>query len=226
MASQHKIVKRWRRNGFVVTKTKRKGRKGKLTPEQIQWLINLDNLQSMRHLSLRKRCLVIKEHLGLERFDRESLRRIYLKHGVKYKRPDYRFWKSLAKNKQLKENQLQFVQNLGTIIHERAYDEVIYLDETKLDLQMKLAKCWLIHGMKLSMIKERGRSITVIGSISEERGLINSLIISENNNTLHFQKFLYGLKRKCKGRRVIIVLDNLRIHHAKLLKPAGSRWQA
>ena len=46
---------------------------------------------------------------------------------------------------------------------------------------MKLAKCWLTPGMKLSMIKERSPSITVIGAISEERGLIHSLIISENN---------------------------------------------
>ena len=109
------------------------------------------------------------------------------------------------------------MQNLGTIIHDKAYDEVIYLDETTVHLQMKLAKCWLTPGMKLSMIKERGPSITVIGAISEERGLIHSLIISENNNALHFQKFLYGLKHKCRGRRVIVVLDNLRIHHAKLL---------
>ena len=74
------------------------------------------------------------DHLGLERMDPMTLRRYYLRYGVKYKRPDYRFWKSMAENKQLKQNQLQFVQNLGTIIHERAYDEVIYLDETTVHL--------------------------------------------------------------------------------------------
>ena len=41
-------------------------------------------------------------------------------------------------------------------------------------MQMKLAKCWLSACMKLSMIKERGPSITVIGAISEERGLVHS----------------------------------------------------
>ena len=70
------------------------------------------------------------DHLGLERMDPMTLRRYYLRYGVKYKRPDYRFWKSMAENKQLKQNQLQFVQNLGKIIYERAYDEVIYLDES------------------------------------------------------------------------------------------------
>ena len=82
---------------------------------------------------------------------------------------------------------------------------------------MKLAKCWLTPGMKLAMIKERGPSITVIGAISQERGLIHSFIFKENNDATQFQHFLFGLKHKCRGKRVIVVLDNLRIHHAKML---------
>ena len=56
----------------------------------------------MSHMSLKKRCRVIMDHFGLATFDPMTLRRYYLKHGVKYKRPDYRFWKSMAENKQLK----------------------------------------------------------------------------------------------------------------------------
>ena len=44
---------------------------------------------------------------------------------------------------------------MGTIIKERAYDEILYVDETMFNVQMKVAKCWLSAGMKLSMIKER-----------------------------------------------------------------------
>lgn len=82
---------------------------------------------------------------------------------------------------------------------------------------MKLAKCWLTPGMKLSMIKERGPSITVIGAISEERGLVHTYITKENNDKTQFQHFLFGLKSKCAGRRVVVVLDNHPIHHARLL---------
>jgi transposase len=71
--------------------------------------------------------------------------------------------------------------------------------------------------MKLSMIKERGPLITVIGAISAERGLIHTQIYKENNNALHFQQFLFALKAKCAGRRVVVILDNLRVHHAKIL---------
>ena len=217
MASQHNIVKRWRQRGFVVTKTKREGRKRTLTPEQIQWLISIDTLQSMSHLSLRRRALLIKEQLGLEKFDSETLRTYYLKHGVKYKRPDYRFWKSIAENKELREKQLEFVHKLGTLLIERPYDEILYVDETTVHVQMKVAKCWLTPGMKLAMIKERGPSITVIGAISEERGLVHSYITKENNDKTQFQHFLLGLKNKCKGRRVVVVLDNHPIHHARVL---------
>ena len=82
---------------------------------------------------------------------------------------------------------------------------------------MKASKCWLAPGMKLSMIKERGPSIIVNGAISAERGLIHTQIFKENNNALHFQHFLYALKRKSAGRRVVVILENLRMHHAKIL---------
>ena len=109
------------------------------------------------------------------------------------------------------------MQQLGTPLVERLYDEILYIDETTFNVQMKVAKCWLSAGMKLSMIKERGPSITVIGAISEERGLVHSYITKENNDKMQFQHFLIGLKNKCKDRRVVLVLDNLPIHHAKLL---------
>ena len=99
----------------------------------------------------------------------------------------------------------------------RAYDEVVYVDETMVNVQIKASKCWLAPNMKLSMIKERGPSITVIGAISAERGLVHTQIFKENNNAQHFQQFLYALKARCPGRRVVVVLDNLRVHHAKIL---------
>ena len=103
------------------------------------------------------------------------------------------------------------------MIMNKSYDEIDYVDETTFHLWMKLSKCWLSPGMKLAMLKYRGPSITVIGAISQERGLIYSKVSEENNNALHFQDFLIGLKAKCQGKRVVVILDNLRIQHAKIL---------
>ena len=69
--------------------------------------------------------------------------------------------------------------------------------------------------MKLSLIKTRGPSITVIGAISKERGLVYFEVFVESNNSNLFLNFMQALKNKCEGRRVVVVLDNLRIHHSK-----------
>jgi transposase len=112
---------------------------------------------------------------------------------------------------------LEFVQTLGSYIQQKSYDEVLYVDETTFNMWQKTSKCWLSPGMKLHLLKKRGPSITVIGAISQERGLVHLELLDESNNASHFQHFLIGLKNKCSGRRVIMVLDNLRIHHAKML---------
>ena len=75
----------------------------------------------------------------------------------------------------------------------------------------------MTDGMKLTMMKNRGPSITVIGCISEERGLVHASVFAESNNADHFENFLIDLKKKCEGRRVVIILDNLRVHHSKKL---------
>ena len=43
---------------------------------------------------------------------------------------------------------------------------MVYIDEAIFHLWQKVPKCWLRPGMKLSMHKNRGPSITVIGAIS------------------------------------------------------------
>jgi hypothetical protein len=45
-------------------------------------------------------------------------------------------------------------------------------------------------GMKLSLIKSRGPSITVIGAISKERGLVHFEVFVENNNSNIFLNFM------------------------------------
>ena len=138
-----------------------------LNPEQIQWVTSIDTLQSMVHLSLKKRAMIVRDKYALETFDAMTLRRYYIKFKVKYIRPNYTYWKSFAEKNSLKEKQLAFLQQLGTVIHGKAYDEIVYIDETTFHLWQKLSRCWVTAGMKLSLIKNRGPSITVIGAISK-----------------------------------------------------------
>jgi transposase len=146
-----------------------------------------------------------------------TIRNYYIKYGVKYKRPDYKYYKCRAEEQELQQKQLEFAKELGTMIVDRAYDEIIYIDETTFHLWMKRGKCWVRPGMRMTLVNNRGPSITVIGAISEQRGLVHMHMISESNNTEHFEDFLLNLKAKCGGKRVVVALDNLKIHYAKRL---------
>ena len=119
-----------------------------------------------------------------------TLRRYYIKYKVKYIRPNYTYWKSFAEKKSLKLKQVAFVEQLGTLIHGKYYDEILYIDETTFHLWQKLSRCWVTAGMKLSLIKSRGPSITVIGAISKERGLVHFEVFVENNNSNIFLNFM------------------------------------
>lgn len=102
LSTQWKIIRRWRERGFVIVRHKRKGRQERLSKEQIDWLVDINTLQSMAHLNLRERSHIVKEKFGLEKFHLETLRLYYKRYGVKFKRPDYKFWKSQAENRELR----------------------------------------------------------------------------------------------------------------------------
>ena len=60
MCSQHKIIDRWRRRGFVIMMTKGKGRKPMMSQEQMEWLTSKEVLMGMSHLDLRRRAEEIR----------------------------------------------------------------------------------------------------------------------------------------------------------------------
>jgi hypothetical protein len=57
----------------------------------------------MSHLSLNKRAMIIREKFGLEKFNSMTLRNYYLRYGVKFKRPDFKYYRTLAEDQDLKE---------------------------------------------------------------------------------------------------------------------------
>lgn len=159
----------------------------------------------------------MRAKFGLQKFSYETLRSYYLKYGVKFKRPDYKYYRTLAENQELKEKQLVFVKNLATAMQDRAYDEILYMDETSVHIWHKASRCWVRPGMKMTMIKGQTPSITVIGAISMERGLVHYEVLEEHNNTDVFLNFMTALKSKCEGKKVLVVLDNHTIHYSKKL---------
>ena len=92
----------------MIRNEKPKGKKRSLTQEQIDWLVSTETLQSMSHLSLRKRIPIVRRELGLETLQHNTLRSYYLKYGVKSIKPDYSYYKSMAEQRSLQEKQMEF----------------------------------------------------------------------------------------------------------------------
>lgn len=186
-------------------KTRKDGRREKLNQDQIRWIIDNDTLESMSHLSLRKRADVIRERFNLRSFWYQTLQRYYHRYGVRYNKPNYKYWRSQAENNDLKGIQMDYVQKLVNHMQKKTFDEIIFIDETTCNLWQKTSKCWLSMGMKLRMLKFRGHSITIIGAISQERGLVHYELMAESNNSERYGNFLRALKMKCEGMKVLVV---------------------
>lgn len=76
----------------------------------------------------------------------------------------------------------------------------------------------MAKGMRLSLPDSRGSSLTLIGALSEARGLIHFEIVHGSNNAETFEHFVIGLKSKVEKPKTFVVLDNLSVHKAKAVK--------
>jgi hypothetical protein len=83
-----------------------------LNSEQIEWLTSKDTLDEMSHLSLKKRAMIMKEKFGIEKFTSATLRNYCVRYGVNFTKPDYKYYRTLAEDQELKERQLIFVKQL------------------------------------------------------------------------------------------------------------------
>ena len=57
-----------------------------------------------------------------------------MKFGVKYKRPDYKFWQTRAEINALRLKRIDFVENLANKMIAEEFEEIIYIDETTFNL--------------------------------------------------------------------------------------------
>ncbi len=197
--TQHSIIKRWlQRDLKVVSHSKNSGRKQLLTKEQQAYLANPKTLQDMRHLSLAQRAHNLKRFWDLRSFGTETLRKYYLRLGVRFKKPPlYYDTKNLNAGFILNQQQ-EFSRNLTSILMEQE-KEVIYIDETTFNLWQTPGRVWFKDGMALDIAKNRGQSISLLGALSISRGIVHYSCFKGSNNQHTFHRFIVELKRKCEG---------------------------
>ena len=171
--TQNFIIKRWLQRGQrVVSHAKNAGRKKVLSEEQQRYLVNPKTLQAMRHLSLVQRAEELRQQWRLPTLGKETLRRYYLRLGVHFKKPPHFYDTKTMQAAFILKHQQEFSRNLTSILMAQQR-EVIYVDETTFNLWMTPSKVWFKDGMTLHIAKHRGQSITLIGALSNQRGLLH-----------------------------------------------------
>ena len=60
--------------------------------------------------------------------------RYYRRHEIKFKRPDYRYWKNQTENEELRLKQYNYVREMTDHMEKNTYHEIVYIDETTFNL--------------------------------------------------------------------------------------------
>jgi len=113
-------------------------------------------------------------------------------------------------------------------MHEPATD-IIYIDETTFHLWMPPARVWIKRGMRVELPDQRGQSISMIGALSVHHGLALTHVFLGSNTVDSFLPFIQRLKRLHPFQKRIVVMDNLSVHHCKVVQQEFDgerfRWQ-
>lgn len=105
--------------------------------------------------------------------------------------------------------------------------QVFYQDEVHFKLTLSLIRAWFLKGGKSPEIKSPTDrfKMSIFGAMSKNGQLIT--LQNEVFNALTFKLFLEklvldaerGYTKQGKRKKILLVLDNARYHHAKLLQP-------
>jgi transposase len=98
------MIFRWRCAGKNLSNIKhvKKGR-WPLTHEMELWATSPHTLQEMAHLGLHARAHLIKERYELKSFSHSSVVRLFKKHGITYRKPQYSYSRKQAHHTALKQ---------------------------------------------------------------------------------------------------------------------------
>ena len=98
-------------------------------------------------------------------------------------------------------------------------DCILFADEAMIRDYQAIGRTWFLKGQQ-RIIPTFGKhqGVKLLGTLHYETGEI-FCIEEERYDAAVFLKFLKLLLEKYQGQRIVLILDNARIHHAKLLQP-------
>jgi putative transposase len=97
---------------------------------------------------------------------------------------------------------------------------ILYEDECSLSNTATLSYSWNIIGKqpKIKQKQNKRERQTLFGCVEPATGIVIAKR-TDKGNARTFKSFLIKAIKKYQGKKVIMILDNVRYHHAKMLKP-------
>ena len=104
-------------------------------------------------------------------------------------------------------------------------DRILFEDESMSRDYQAIANTWFLKGQhKIIPTYGRHQGVKLIGTLDYETGDV-FCVQEEQYTAVEFLSFLEKVIARYPNERIVMVLDNARIHHAKLLRPFLEKHQ-
>jgi len=162
----------------------------KLTKEHVAYLTSPATLNEWAHASLKERVKRFHRHFGEVRISVSTLRRLYLRHKVKFK-----FIKRVKKEIDFTEKKYHelFIRMRTLVELSKVFKQkVIFLDETVFTFSTFRSKAWSLHHNRIKVVDSdlKIQTQAMISAISAERGLESYYIHPRSIKTEQFVEFV------------------------------------
>jgi hypothetical protein len=184
----------------------------KLSQEHIEFLTSYSTLEKWAGWTLKWRTKLFHRIFPDKRIAVTTLRRLYLKHGIKRKKVRQEKYMPLSTRQRFTSDCQDLLSKLDLM--KRENKKIVYLDEINFTKRSLSLREWSNRGSNLSVDQKDVYTgyKSVIASMTAENGIGCTTVHSQAINSLDFVYFLQKLRRKHVKRSLALFMDNLKVH--------------
>lgn len=201
---------------------KQPGYKKKLTDEQEKELFNIISTQTPQEAGIgvfanwtaALACCLVAERFKVK-YSQRGMRNLFDRIGLSYTRPTYTLAKANPEKQEAFKTEFESIKKK---LLNNEINTVLFEDESMIRDYQAIMKTWFPVGQQ-RIIPTYGKheGVKLVGCMDYETGHIY-VEEHKNYNAGVFLKFLKNILKQYPNGKIVIILDNAKIHHAKLLK--------
>nr|WP_256656448.1 IS630 family transposase [Turicibacter bilis] len=154
-------------------------------------------------------CIWVKREFDIS-YSRTGMRDLLYRLGFSYTRPTYSLARASKEKQEAFKEQFETLKKLMT----REFGHLLLQDESSIRDYQSLVSNWLPKGkQRIVPTYESNKSVKLIGILNYETGRV--YVKEEEQYTADiFLKLLKNVLKEYPSGKVVLILDNSRIHHA------------